>query len=177
MPQEIVGGVRHQRPVLQRAGPGLKAQRLGASEHIRTRKLDDAARASGKLSAIGITCLFAWRRRRRIGRAVRADAQHFKSETIAKGIATSFLNIHYHGLVRIGARGILRGDLNARKNSQIVEPPLSFDHITFAQWAFRLDGMVLWFNVGLAFLCEGTVWLEISERGVSEIGDVGRHLG
>ena len=47
----------------------------------------------------------------------------------------------------------------------------------FEVLAWYCVDMVLWFNVELAFLCEGMVWLEISERGVSEIGDVGRHLG
>ena len=37
--------------------------------------------------------------------------------------------------------------------------------------------MVLWVNVGLAILCEGTIWLEISERRVGDVGDVVGHLG
>ena len=37
--------------------------------------------------------------------------------------------------------------------------------------------LVFWVNVGLDFLCEGTVWLEITEKGVSDVGDVGGHVG
>ena len=36
--------------------------------------------------------------------------------------------------------------------------------------------MVLWVNMGLAFLCEGTVRLEISKRGIGDVGDVVGHL-
>ena len=43
--------------------------------------------------------------------------------------------------------------------------------------AWYYVGILLWVNVGLLFFCADVVRLEISERGVGDIGDVEGHLG
>ena len=43
--------------------------------------------------------------------------------------------------------------------------------------AWYYVGILLWVNVGLLFFCGDVVKLEISERGVGDIGDVEGHLG
>ena len=43
--------------------------------------------------------------------------------------------------------------------------------------AWYYVGILLWVNMGLLFFCGDVVKLEITERGVGDIGDVEGHLG
>ena len=124
--EKIVRAVVERHSILEAAYARLEGQSLRPPEHVVPGNFENAARARADRGPVGI------------GAASR-DSLHFESETIADRIAQSFLHLDHHRFFRIGAVGILRGNLHAVEDAEVVELPLGFCDIAFAQRAPGLD--------------------------------------
>src|SRR5580704_1597798 len=126
----MVGCVCQHGAVLQSAGASLEGERLRPAEHVGARNFKNSARTLGYFRGIRTARSRLVSRR---GRAIGGDALDLKSKPVAQRIALSLFRFDHHHFVRVGSIRILRGDLDAVEDAEVVKLALRFHDVAFAQ--------------------------------------------